>query len=102
MLICSFLFDIHRIEESVSFLLSGIVDYEFRTTVVKELHTKEDLLSLADWIKSAKNYYLQQYVDSENVIDRKWSAYNKEEMEDLCNAVKEIIPVCKLRGVKEN
>ena len=95
-------FDIHRIEESVSFLLSGEVDYEFRTTVVKELHTKEDLLSLAKWIKSAKNYYLQQYVDSENVIDRKWSAYNKEEMEDLCNAVKEIIPVCKLRGVKEN
>lgn len=95
-------FGIHRIEESVSFLLSGEVDYEFRTTVVKELHTKEDLLSLADWIKSAKNYYLQQYVDSENVIDRKWSAYNKEEMEDLCNAVKEIIPVCKLRGVKEN
>lgn len=95
-------FDIHRIKESVSFLLSGEVDYEFRTTVVKELHTKEDLLSLADWIKSAKNYYLQQYVDSENVIDRKWSAYNKEEMEDLCNAVKEIIPVCKLRGVKEN
>lgn len=95
-------FDIHCIEESVSFLLSGEVDYEFRTTVVKELHTKEDLLSLAKWIKSAKNYYLQQYVDSENVIDRKWSAYNKEEMEDLCNAVKEIIPVCKLRGVKEN
>lgn len=95
-------FDIYRIEESVSFLLSGIVDYEFRTTVVKELHTKEDLLSLADWIKNAKNYYLQQYIDSENVIDRKWSAYNKEEMEDLCNAVKEIIPVCKLRGVKEN
>ena len=95
-------FAIHRIEESVSFLLSGEVDYEFRTTVVKELHTKEDLLSLAKWIKSAKNYYLQQYVDSENVIDRKWSAYNKEEMEDLCNAVKEIIPVCKLRGVKEN
>lgn len=95
-------FDIHRIEKSVSFLLSGEVDYEFRTTVVKELHTKEDLLSLADWIKGAKNYYLQQYVDSENVIDRKWSAYNKEEMEDLCNAVKEIIPVCKLRGVKEN
>lgn len=95
-------FDIQRIEESISFLLSGIVDYEFRTTVVKELHTKEDLLSLADWIKSAKRYYLQQYVDSENVIDRKWSAYNKEEMEDICNAVKEIIPTCELRGVKEN
>lgn len=94
-------FDIHRIEESISFLLEDTVDYEFRTTVVKEMHQKEDLLSIASWIKGAKHYYLQQFVPSENVIEQGWSAYNKEEMDDLCLAVQEIIPSCKLRGVKE-
>ncbi len=93
-------FDISKIEESVSFLLEEHVDYEFRTTVVKELHQKEDLLSIASWIRGAKQYYLQQYISSENVIDPIWTSYNKDEMEDLCNSVKEIIPTCKLRGVK--
>ncbi len=93
-------FDIGRIEESISFLLEEHVDYEFRTTIVKELHQKEDVLALANWIKGAKQYYLQQYVPSENVIEQVFSSYNKEEMEELCNAVKEVIPTCKLRGVK--
>ncbi len=93
-------FDIHRIEESISFLLEDTVDYEFRTTVVKEMHQKEDLLSIASWIKGAKHYYLQQFVPSENVIEQGWSAYNKEEMEDLCAAVQELVPSCKLRGIK--
>ncbi len=93
-------FDIGRIEESISFLLEEHVDYEFRTTIVKELHQKEDVLALANWIKGAKQYYLQQYVPSENVIEQVFSSYNKEEMEELCSAVKEIIPTCKLRGVK--
>ncbi len=93
-------FDISRIEESISFLLEDTVDYEFRTTVVKEMHQKEDLLSIASWIKGAKRYYLQQFVASENVIEQGWSAYNKEEMEDLYAAVQELVPSCKLRGVK--
>ncbi len=93
-------FDIGRIEESISFLLEEHVDYEFRTTIVKELHQKEDVLALANWIKGAKQYYLQQYVPSENVIEQVFSSYNKEEMDELCSAVKEIIPTCKLRGVK--
>ena len=94
-------FDIKKIEESVSYLLENHVDYEFRTTVVKEFHNKEDLIEIAHWIQGAKHYYLQQYVDSEKVIEKGWSAYTSSEMKELCALIQEYIPNVSLRGVKE-
>ncbi|MGB4661058.1 MAG: anaerobic ribonucleoside-triphosphate reductase activating protein, partial [Mobilitalea sp.] len=60
--------DLAVISESVSYLLADTVDYEFRTTVVKEYHTAKDILSIGNWIKGAKAYYLQSYQDSGDII----------------------------------
>ena len=94
-------FHMELIQKSIDILQNGTVDYEFRTTVVKELHTKENLVDLAKWIQKTKKYYLQQYMDSGNVIQPGWSAYSGSEMEELCKAVQEVIPTAELRGVKE-
>lgn len=93
-------FQIDRIERSIEFLMHGSVEYEFRTTVVRELHTKEDLQAMAKRIQGARHYYLQQYQDSGSVIQPGWTAYNAEEMADLLSAVKEYVPDTELRGVK--
>lgn len=61
-------FHMERIERSVELLKESGIDYEFRTTVVKELHRTEDLLEIAAWIKGCPHYYLQQFKDSENMI----------------------------------
>ena len=53
--------NIKDIEESVKLLKEGKVDYEFRTTVVPSLHSKEDILEIAKWLSPAKNYYLQNF-----------------------------------------
>ena len=45
------------------------MDYEFRTTVVRGLHTAESLLEAAEWIRGAKEHSLQQYKDSGAVLD---------------------------------
>ena len=80
--------------------MKGDVDYEFRTTVVKGLHTKESLRGAARWIEGAKESWLQQYKDSGNVIDPQGLAsYGEAEMKELLEAVKEIIPDAKLRGL---
>lgn len=71
-------FDIAPVEESVEILLSEKVDYEFRTTVTNELHTVEDFYEIGQWINGAKNYYLQAYRDSENVILRRFTTPDKE------------------------
>ena len=61
-------FDLSPVQESVEFLLSSSVDYEFRTTVVKEFHDENDFLAIAKWLQGAKQYFLQQFVDSGNLI----------------------------------
>ncbi len=93
-------FDLGKVEESVSFLLSDTVDYEFRTTVVKEFHTQDDIVSIAEWIKGAKRYFLQGFVDSGNLIGSGMSALKPQEMVDFCTKAQEIVPNTVLRGVK--
>ena len=93
-------FDLAPVERSKNFLLSGKVEYEFRTTVVKGLHTRESLLEAARWIEGAKEYYLQQFKDSGDVIAIEGlSAFSAEEMHALADAVRPIVPTVQVRGV---
>lgn len=92
--------DLSAVERTKDYLLSGIVDYEFRTTVVRGIHTKESLLEAAEWIRGAREYYLQQYKDSGDIIDpENLSAFSEEEMKVLLEGVVKIVPAAKLRGV---
>ena len=66
--------DMAPIEESIRFLSSGAVDYEFRTTVVDELHSEESMQEMGQWLASlvsgnrVKRLYLQRFVDRESVL----------------------------------
>lgn len=92
--------DMQCLERSKELLLLGKTEYEFRTTVVRGIHTKESLISAAKWIKGAERYYLQQFKDSGDLIlPEGLSAFDENEMHDLCDAVREIIPTAELRGV---
>ena len=93
-------YDLRKVEESVDFLLSDAVDYEFRTTVVKEFHTKEDIAEITNWISGAKRYFLQGFVDSGNLIGSGMSGLKPHEMVDFCTKAQEIVPNTVLRGVK--
>ena len=93
-------FDIAPVERSKSFLMECGIDYEFRTTVVKGIHTEESLLGAAEWIAGAKEYYLQQFKDSGDVIAIDGlSAYDEKEMHALADAVAQFVPSVKVRGV---
>ncbi len=60
--------DIRLIDESIKILLKGKVEYEFRTTVVKEFHQVEDFLKIGQWIEGAEKYCIQEYKDSQEVL----------------------------------
>ncbi len=93
-------FDLAPVERSKDFLLSGEVEYEFRTTVVRGLHTRESLIGAAEWIKGAKEYYLQQFKDSGDVIAIEGlGAFDEKEMHALADAVRPIVPTVEVRGV---
>ena len=92
--------DLGAIERSKDFLLGGTVDYEFRTTVVRGLDTRESIVGTAKWIAGAKEYYLQQFKDSGHIIAIDGlSAYDEKEMHSLADAAAQYVPSVQVRGV---
>ena len=88
-----------NIEKSIEIIIDKAPDYEFRTTVVRELHNMEDIVNIAKNIRNAKKYFLQSYVDSENTISKGFSAYTSDEMLNILENTKKILPVAELRGI---
>lgn len=92
-------FDTAKVSESISFLLSSTIDYEFRTTVVKEHHTIDDFISIGKWIQGAKAYYLQAYKDSGDILAPGLTGYSKEELLHFAHTVKPYVKEVDIRGV---
>lgn len=91
--------DMTKINDSVEFLMSGVVDYEFRTTIVKELHNEDDIQDIVSWIKGAKKYFLQGFTDSGDLICTGYSGYDKTELQKLLNIAKNHFETVELRGI---
>lgn len=91
--------DISRIERSVEILkCSGIV-YEFRTTVVHELHSADDFFKIGEWLKGVPHYFLQRFVDSGDILEEGLSAESNDVMHEYLEIVKRFIPNAELRGI---
>lgn len=89
-----------RVLRSVDILLDGRVDFEFRTTVVRELHAFEDFHAIGEWIRGARRYFLQSFKDSGDIIGGdQFSAYDTDDMEKILAIVREYIPSAQLRGI---
>ena len=91
-------FDVSPISESVEFLMGGGVEFEFRTTLVRELHRDAEILSIGEWIAGAPRYFLQTFVDSGDLISSQFSGYDKNETEYLLKLLKTTVPNAQIRG----
>lgn len=83
--------------ESMRIIRESGLAYEFRTTVVKGIHQKEDILTIASLVGDAP-YYLQKFVDSGNLLGSGCSAFSELEMQDILQAVRAVAPQTMLRG----
>ncbi|MBN1373888.1 anaerobic ribonucleoside-triphosphate reductase activating protein [Candidatus Dojkabacteria bacterium] len=90
---------VFNIKESIELIMNSPIPYEFRTTVVKELLSKSDLLELANEIKGAQKYVLQQFV-SKTTLDpafKKASSYSSDFLAKLAKDLKKIIKHVEIR-----
>ena len=87
-----------RIRESVRFLLDGTVDYEFRTTVVRELFDDNSFLGIGPWIRGAKRYFLQSFEDRDTVPVSGLTAPSREELERYRGIMLRFCPDTAIRG----
>lgn len=92
--------DLDAICQSIALLSESWVSHEFRTTVVKGIHTKESLLAAARLLPRDACYFLQGFVDSGRLIRPEGlSAFSAEEMAAFCDAVRPLVPSVSLRGI---
>ena len=89
---------IENVEASASILMQGLVDFEFRTTLTRELHSAEDMMKIGQWIQGAEKYFLQTYRDEGDLIEGGFTAYSREETEELLGIVKKYLPNAEIRG----
>ena len=92
--------DLSRIEESAAMLRSSSIPYEFRTTVVKGIHRAQDFEEIGRWLSGSRVYYLQSYVENENVMMPGFDSFSKEEMENFAAIARKYIDKVFLRGVE--
>ncbi len=91
--------DMDAIKESISLLMGGSVDYEFRTTAAKGYVLPEDFEGIGKLIAGAKRYFIQGFADSGDLVGEGASAYTPGEMKAFLKTVKKYVPAAELRGV---
>ena len=91
--------DMSSIYDSVEFLMHSGIDYEFRTTVVKEFHNAETFEQIGNWIGGCKAYFLQNFKNSNNVIRQGYHSRTKEELASYVSLLQKHIETVSLRGV---
>jgi len=91
--------DIVSVKKSVAYLKEGHVPFEFRTTVVKHYHSKESFEEIGKWLAGTEKYFLQNFVDSGDLIGKNTRGCSEEEMKEFLMTVKKYIPSAKLRGM---
>ena len=92
-------FDIyHQAQESVDLIMNSGVDYEFRTTVCKPFHDEESMGEIGIWLKNAKKYFIQPFVDSGNLLSGGIQPFNHDELGKLRQAVLPYISNTIIRG----
>ena len=87
------------VEESVELLKACGVEHEFRTTVVRELHSEADFADIGRWLRGEERYFLQAFKDSGDLVSGSCSPCTREEMERFLSVVRESIPGAELRGM---
>ncbi len=92
--------DLGPVRESAALLMEGKTEYEFRTTVVAELHDGESFRKIGEWIRGARAYYLQKFTDRDTVPFGGFHAPADGEMRRYLEIVREAVPAAALRGAE--
>ena len=91
--------DLAPIRRSVTLLMESSIPYEFRTTVVDELHKAEDFEAMGRWIAGAKAYFLQPFTDRDSVPFAGLHAPTRENLEKYASMARVYVPYTSIRGL---
>lgn len=92
-------FDLAPVEESIRTIRESGIEYEFRTTAVREFHTADDFRAIGRWLHGSKNYYIQNFADSGNLIGTGMSGFQPDELASFADSLRTDFEFAGIRGV---
>lgn len=91
--------NVENIKRSIDILEHSNIEYEFRTTIVKELHNILGLEEICKYLGPNVKYYIQNYKDCDTVLQKGLSGFNTEELVSIQNKLKLTNPNVIVRGI---
>lgn len=94
--------DLQKIEESIALIRNSGIEYEFRSTLVPALHSKQDVLEIGQWLNGSKRFFLQQFNPNVNLLDSKLqgtSPFSAEKMQNFAKSLKPFFAKVGVRGI---
>lgn len=96
--------DISKIEESMVFLMDGVLPFEFRTTVVQEFHTNEAISEIGTWFQTLSsnpvpNYFLQPYADRDSVLCGGLHTPDAMDLQGFLEIIRPFVRHAEIRGL---
>ena len=88
---------LEKVKQSASILMQGRVDFEFRTTLMKELHTVEDMEAIGQWLRGPAKLFLQTYREEGDLIIGGFTPFARGETEALLAALRKYLPNAEIR-----
>ena len=90
--------DLAKISQTIKYLMTSGIDYEFRTTLIDEFHDKQDMREIAETLKGAKRLYLQKFVERESCIQKGLHPVTEDHAKEFEDILSETIEFVSLRG----
>lgn len=91
--------NMYNIEKSIRIIENANLDYEFRTTIVKELHNLEQLEKICKYIGPNAKYYIQNYRDCDTVLEKGLNGFQEEELLQIKQKLNKVYPNVMVRGI---
>lgn len=90
---------IDKVKKSVEYLKSGVIEHEFRTTIVEQYHDEEEIKKIGEILQGEDRYFLQSFKESEYVTDKTLTSADKETVEKYVELLKKYINNPEIRGI---
>ena len=87
------------IKQSISYIMKSGIDYEFRTTTIKEFHDVNDFDGIGKLIQGANRYFIQCFTDRDSVPYENLHAPSKSDLKDFETQVQKYVNFVSIRGV---
>lgn len=88
-----------NIKESMKILKENKVEYEFRTTIIKNIHTIDKILEICKYFDKSRISYLQNFEQSEYVLNKELESFDRDELKEIERKVKKEYPNIVVRGL---